>query len=73
MLAHQQDVGGVAGGQHQRAQFLGLEVVQLGLPVQRAIIEASPRLASRMLTTARPRTTVIVLAQSFPRLPLRRD
>ena len=31
MLAHQQDVGGVAGGQRQGAQVLGLEVVQVGL------------------------------------------
>ncbi len=31
MLAHQQDVGGVAGGQREGAQVFGLEVVQIRL------------------------------------------
>ncbi len=31
MLAHEQDVGGVAGGQGERAQVFGLQVVQVGL------------------------------------------
>ena len=31
MLTHQQDVGGVAGGEREGAQVLGLEVVQVGL------------------------------------------
>ena len=70
MLADQQDVGGVAGGEREGAQVLGLEVVQVGLAGaarhHRGLAAARLDDAGHGATPYPP----IVLSQSFLRLPL---
>ncbi len=70
MLAHPQDAGGVAGGQRECAQVLGLEVV----PIRLAGATRHHRgLAAARLQDADPGATpypLIVLSESFLRLPL---
>ena len=73
MLADEQDTAGVAGGQGERAQVFGPQVVQIRL--------AAAARRHRGLAGARPEDVghgatpypLIVLSQSFLRLPLRAD